>query len=62
MKVVDDVLVLADMQSHQFFVGDRLGFDILGSVRILQSVDGLLELGTGRTDVHNHHSFAIATQ
>ena len=44
MKVVDNVFVFADVKGYKFFVGDSFGFDIFGSVGILQCVDGFFEL------------------
>lgn len=61
-EIVNDVLVLADVNGDQFLVGDGLGLDVLGSVGVLQAVDGLLELGRCGTDIGNHHCFAVPAQ
>ena len=44
MKIIDNIFILTDMQSHQFLVGDSLGLDIFSSVCIFKRVDSLLEL------------------
>lgn len=44
MEIVNDVLVLADMESHKFFVGNGLCFDVFGSVGVFQGIDRFLEL------------------
>jgi hypothetical protein len=61
-EVVDDALVLADVDGDELLVGDRLGLDVLGPVRVLEAVYGLLELGARRADVRDHHSLAVAPQ
>lgn len=61
-QVGDDVLVLADVDGDQLFVGDLPGFDVLGPVGVFQTVDGLLELAAGRRYAGDHRGFAVAPQ
>jgi hypothetical protein len=44
VEIVNDVLVLADMESHKLLVGNGLCFDVFGSVGVLQGIDRFLEL------------------
>ncbi len=62
MKVVDDVFVFADVKGDKFFVGDGFGFDVFGSVGILQCVDGFFELTAWGTYINDHDSFTVSAQ
>jgi hypothetical protein len=44
MKVIDNVFVLADMQSHQLFICNGFSFDIFSSIGVFKSIDSLLKL------------------
>lgn len=44
MKIIDDVFVLTDVESDKFFVSNCFGFDVFGSVRVLESVDRFFKL------------------
>ena len=61
-QIVDDVLVLQDVKGYQLFIAELLGFYVLGPVRILQSVDGFLELRAGWAHSGNHHRLTVAAQ
>lgn len=59
VQVIDDIFILADMQSYQLLVCNGLSLNVLGSVGVLQCVYRLLELTARWTHIDDHHSFAV---
>ena len=61
-EICDDILVSGNVLRDQLLVWFNPHLDVLCTVRILQSVDGLFVLVRGWGDCSDHHSLAIASK